>query len=263
VSATAIRTVLLRNGLRPAPRRAPASWRAFLRAQASAIVAVDFFTVETVRLKTLSVLFLIELQTRRVRLVGVTNHPTGPWVVQRARELSMSREEDRVAGPSAPRFLIRDRDSKFTRAFDDVFAADGILIIMTPTQAPNANAVAERWVRTVRQGCLDWMLIWGRRHRPTRPCRSSSGCCATPRFQVHLTPTYSSWLNLVERWFAELTNRKLRRSAHRSVAELEADLAAWIQAWNEDPKPFVWTKTADEILANLTRYLQRINNSGH
>jgi transposase len=84
-----------------------------------------------------------------------------------------------------------------------------------------------------------------------------------PRFHLHLTPTYSSWLNLVERWFAELTNRKLRRSAHRSVAELEADLNAWIAAWNDDPKPFVWTKTADEILDNLARYLQRINNSGH
>jgi transposase len=84
-----------------------------------------------------------------------------------------------------------------------------------------------------------------------------------PRFHLHLTPTYSSWLNLVERWFAELTNRKLRRSAHRSVAELEADLTAWIAAWNDDPKPFVWTKTADEILDNLARYLQRINNSGH
>jgi transposase len=84
-----------------------------------------------------------------------------------------------------------------------------------------------------------------------------------PRFQLHFTPTYSSWLNLVERWFAELTNRKLRRSAHRSVAELEADLNAWIQAWNDDPKPFVWTKTADEILDNLAGYLQRINNSGH
>jgi transposase len=84
-----------------------------------------------------------------------------------------------------------------------------------------------------------------------------------PRFQLHLTPTYSSWLNLVERWFAELTNRKLRRSAHRSVAELEADLHAWIRAWNDDPKPFVWTKTADEILDNLAGYLQRINNSGH
>jgi transposase len=83
------------------------------------------------------------------------------------------------------------------------------------------------------------------------------------RFHLHFTPTYSSWLNLVERWFAELTNRKLRRSAHRSVAELEADLRAWIDAWNEDPKPFVWTKTADEILDNLARYLHLINNSGH
>jgi transposase len=84
-----------------------------------------------------------------------------------------------------------------------------------------------------------------------------------PRFQLHLTPTYSSWLNLVERFIAELTTRKLRRSAHRSVAELEADLTAWIAAWNADPRPFVWTKTADEILDNLTRYLHLINNSGH
>jgi transposase len=84
-----------------------------------------------------------------------------------------------------------------------------------------------------------------------------------PRFQLHLTPTYSSWLNLVERWFAELTTRKLRRSAHRSVAELEADITAWTAAWNQDPKPFVWTKPADEILDNLAGYLQRINNSGH
>jgi transposase len=84
-----------------------------------------------------------------------------------------------------------------------------------------------------------------------------------PRFHLHFTPTYSSWLNLVERWFAELTTRKLRRSAHRTVAELEADITAWIQAWNDDPKPFVWTKSADEILHNLAGYLQRISNSGH
>jgi transposase len=84
-----------------------------------------------------------------------------------------------------------------------------------------------------------------------------------PRFHLHLTPTYSSWLNLVERFIAELTTRKLRRSSHRSVAELEADLNAWIQAWNDNPKPFVWTKTADQILENLADYLQRINNSGH
>jgi transposase len=84
-----------------------------------------------------------------------------------------------------------------------------------------------------------------------------------PRFHLHFTPTSASWLNLVERWFAELTNRKLRRSAHRSVAELEADLSTWIAAWNHDPKPFVWTKTADEILANLASYLQRTNDSEH
>jgi transposase len=84
-----------------------------------------------------------------------------------------------------------------------------------------------------------------------------------PRFHLHFTPTSASWLNLVERWFAELTNRKLRRSTHRSVAELQADLNAWIAAWNDDPKPFVWTKTADEILDTLTNYLQRTSNSGH
>jgi len=161
VSATTIRTVLLRNGLRPAPRRASVSWRAFLRAQAAGIVATDFFTVETVRLTTLYVLFTIELGTRRVRLVGVTDHPSGSWVVQRARELSMERERETAEGTTVPRFLIRDRDSKFTRAFDGVFVADGTRIITTPIQAPNANAFAERWVRTVREECLDWMLGLG------------------------------------------------------------------------------------------------------
>lgn len=84
-----------------------------------------------------------------------------------------------------------------------------------------------------------------------------------PRFQLHFTPTYSSWLNLVERWFTELTNRKLRRSTHRSVAALEADVTAWIEAWNADPKPFIWTRTADQILETLAAYCQRINDSGH
>jgi transposase len=89
-----------------------------------------------------------------------------------------------------------------------------------------------------------------------------------PRFHLHFTPTSGSWLNLVERWFAELTNRKLRRSAHRSVKELETDVNAWIQAWNNDPKPFVWTKTADEILDSLANYCTqtlktRTSNSAH
>ena len=84
-----------------------------------------------------------------------------------------------------------------------------------------------------------------------------------PRFRLHFTPTSSSWMNLVERWFAELTNRKLRRSAHRSVTDLETDIRTWINEWNKDPKPFVWTKTADEILETLAAYCERITDSGH
>jgi transposase len=84
-----------------------------------------------------------------------------------------------------------------------------------------------------------------------------------PRFHLHFTPTSSSWLNLVERWFAELTNRKLRRSAHRSVTELEADIRTWISEWNKDPRPLVWTKTADQILETLAAYCELINDSEH
>jgi putative transposase len=148
-------------------------------------MATDFFTVETVRLKTLYVLFCIELHTRRVRLAGVTDHPNGSWVVQRARELSMNQDGERAGGTSVSRFLIRDRDSKFPGAFDDVFAADGIQIIKTPIQAPNANAFAERWVRTVRQECLDWILVLGvyvRHYNDERPHR---GLALRPPRTVH------------------------------------------------------------------------------
>jgi transposase len=86
---------------------------------------------------------------------------------------------------------------------------------------------------------------------------------AHPRFVLHFTPTSSSWLNLVERWFAELTTKKLRRGAHRSVRALNADIRTWIETWNENPRPFVWTKTADEILESIGRYCTRINESRH
>jgi transposase len=86
---------------------------------------------------------------------------------------------------------------------------------------------------------------------------------AHPRFQVHFVPTSSSWVNQVERWFAELTPKLLQRGVHTSVQALEADIRAWIQAWNADPKPFVWTKTAEEILGSLARYCQRISSTGH
>ena len=158
ISATTVRTILLRHGLDPAPRRAGPTWTEFLRAQAAGILATDFFTVETIRLKTIFVLFFIELQTRRVHVVGVTAHPDSAWVTQQARNLAM---DERLPGV---RFLLRDRDAKFSGPFDDVFRTEGVRVIRTPIRAPRANAFAERFVRTVRRECLDHILIYGRRH---------------------------------------------------------------------------------------------------
>jgi putative transposase len=159
-SATAIRATLRRHGLDPAPRRASTTWRAFLRQQAAGILACDFFTVDTVWLRRLYVLFFIELDTRRVHMAGVTANPDGVWVTQQARNLLLVLEEQ----GRQVRFLLRDRDGKFCRAFDDVFRSEGAEVVLTPVQAPNANAVAERFVGTVRAECLDWLLIVGRGH---------------------------------------------------------------------------------------------------
>ena len=160
VSATAIRTTLRRHGLDPAPRRASTTWRAFLRQQAAGIVACDFLTVDTVWLRRLYVLFFIELDTRRVHLAGVTSNPDGAWVAQQARNLFLATAEE----GQRVRFVLRDRDTKFCRGFDDVFRAEGAEVLVTPVQAPDANAYAERWIRTVRAECLDWLLIVGRGH---------------------------------------------------------------------------------------------------
>jgi putative transposase len=160
VSATTVKKILRLAGLGPAGERAGLSWRAFLRAQAKSMIAVDFFTVETVSLQRIYVLFFIELASRRVHLVGCTTNPSGAWVAQQARQFAWTLAER----PSPFRFLIRDRDSKFTRDFDAVFASEAIEIIKTPVRAPRANAIAERFVRTVRSECLDWLLIVNRRH---------------------------------------------------------------------------------------------------
>jgi putative transposase len=160
VSATAIRTTLRRHRLDPAPRRAATSWQAFLRRQAAGIMACDFFTVDTIWLRRLYVLFFIEHKTRRVHLTGVTANPDGAWVTQQARNLLL------VLGEQGRRvrFLLHDRDAKFSRSFDDVFRSEGGQVLMTPVRAPKANAYAERWVRTVRAECLDWLLVLGRAH---------------------------------------------------------------------------------------------------
>jgi hypothetical protein len=159
VSATAIRTTLWRSGVPPAPRRAGLSWRAFLRAHAGAVLECDFFTVETVRLRTLHVLFFLEVRTRQVFVAGCTADPTAAWVTQQARNLWWRLDE---AG-GRPRVLIRDRDGKFPRAFDEVFRSDGVRVVRAPFRAPRARAHAERWVGTVRRECLDWLLVLGQR----------------------------------------------------------------------------------------------------
>jgi putative transposase len=127
------------------------SWPAFLHQQASGIVACDFFTVDTVWLRRLYVLFFIELDTRRRHLTGVTANPDGRWVTQQARNLLL------VLGQRGRqvRFLVHDRDAKFCRGVDEVFRSDGGEVLRTPVRAPTANAHAERWVRTVRAECLD------------------------------------------------------------------------------------------------------------
>jgi putative transposase len=161
VSPSTIRRILLANRLGPAPRRSGPGWREFLRQQAASVLACDFFTVETISLRRFYVLFFIELESRRLHLAGCTTNPTGAWVTQQARNLSFTGMFEWL------RFLVHDRDSKFSGAFDEVFRSEGITVIETPIRAPQANAYAERFVRTVRAECLDWLLIIGRRHLET------------------------------------------------------------------------------------------------
>jgi putative transposase len=157
-----VRDVLKRRHVPPAPQRQESadSWRQFLARHRDAVLACDFFTVETVFLRTIYALFFIEIGSRRVHLAGCTARPTTAWVTQQARNLCWTLQER-----GRPfRFLIRDRDAKFSPGFDTVFAAEGVEVIRTPYRAPNANAYAERWVRSAREECLDHLLVASEAH---------------------------------------------------------------------------------------------------
>ena len=162
VCRSTVQNVLKRNGLPSAPERSSqgTSWQTFLSHYQGQLLACDFFTVETVWLKTIYVLFFLELGTRRVYIAGCTAHPDSAWVTQQARQMAWTFEE---RDPSL-KYLIHDRDTKFSASFDTVFTAEGIKRMLTPYQAPNANAFAERWIRSVREECLDHLLILNEAH---------------------------------------------------------------------------------------------------
>jgi transposase InsO family protein len=160
IAPTSVRRILAAAGLGPAGARNGLSWRQFIRSQAHSIIACDCFTVDTISLRRIYVLFFIALSTRRVHLAGTTENPDGAWTAQQARNFVFSLpERDRLL-----KFLVRDNDGKFTSTVDTVFNTEGIRVIRTPVRAPKANAVAERFVGTARRECLDWILIANHRH---------------------------------------------------------------------------------------------------
>jgi putative transposase len=174
--------ILTNAGIPPAPRRAGPTWSQFLRGQAEAILATDFFTVDLLDGTSAYVLAVIEHATRRIRILGVTDHPNDSWVRQMGRNLLMDLDER----AESIKFLLRDRDTKFTAAFDAVFTTAGIRILRSPIQAPRANAIMERWIGGCRRELLDQTLIWNQRH--LRGSCASTRLITTPIARTALSP---------------------------------------------------------------------------
>ncbi|MFA3842761.1 integrase core domain-containing protein [Streptomyces aureus] len=160
IAPSTVWEILHAAGIDPAPQRSGPTWHQFLTAQAHGISAADFLRMDTVSLKRLHALVFIEHGTRRLHLAGVTAHPTAAWTAQQARNLAMTLE----CRMHSMRFLIRDRDSKYTRSFDAIFEAVGVETLLSPPRAPRANAICERVVGTLRREILDRMLIYNEAH---------------------------------------------------------------------------------------------------
>jgi hypothetical protein len=160
IGATTVWEILTAAGIGPAPRRVGPTWREFLAAQAQGVIACDFVHIDMVDLRRVYALVFLEHGTRRLRIAGVTAHPTGAWVAQQARNLAV----ELGVRLGLLRFLIRDRDAKYTESFDAVFAAEDMEIIRTPPRAPRANAHCERVIGTLRREVLDHVLIWNEAH---------------------------------------------------------------------------------------------------
>ena len=160
VAASTVWEIVRDAGIDPAPERVAGTWAAFLRSQADALLACDFLETVTLTGAGVYVLAVVEHHTRRIRILGVTAHPTASWVVQAARNLVMDLED---AGCRA-RWLIRDRDGKYSGLFDAVLADAGIKVVLTGVRMPRMNAIVERWMLTCRRELLDRTLIWNQRH---------------------------------------------------------------------------------------------------